>query len=260
MIEDFSFKGKSAKSMGVIMSDPWLFAGPAWKYEEIEIEGRNGSVFLPMNLKDTSREITCTLLDPSKKDEVISWLSGEGEFSVKGRRTTGRIFDQIDFRRIGWDKETFTVPLLLSPLWYPADEGWAELTGSILGTECKNNGNYESYPIIKVEFTGGSHDNRVIFYFNVRHAGSVQTDTVQITIDNRTAVAGFEFDTCYIDTRTGDVTFDIDIGKLSPFKAVSLPDSFYPAPPGATWTHGGYNRSGSDTVTTYLMNRSTFTG
>lgn len=255
MIEDFSFKGKSAKSMGVIMSDPFLFAGPSWNYEEISIEGRDGSLFVPLNIKDTTRDINCTLAKNADKDKILAWLTGVGEFVVKERKTTARIFDQIDFNRLGWDKESFTIPIIISPLWFPADENWVEVTS----TRIYNNGNYKSKPIIKITFTGGAYDNRLSFDLYTGNGSQSESNYYRVTNDYDTL--GFKASVLTIDTSNGDVTFNASNQSKNKYAMIlDMPAETFSVNPGSYLQVLNKYKTGSDSYKIEVLHKDTYLG
>lgn len=185
--ETFTFKGVDSDTMGVLMSTEWLDSIPARRYEKTEIEGRDGAYYRELGFSDVAMDIPCLLRDSSKKQAIKTWLSGEGLLVFNGKEKTARVFDQINFERVGFASEKFSIPFILEPYWYAEDSD----TYTSLGTITENSvvvtnlGNTNAYPRLRITPT---------------------TDTTVITINNGIAMRFFIID----KTKMKDTSLVID--------------------------------------------------
>lgn len=165
--ETFTFKGVNSDTMGVLMSTEWLDSIPARRFEKTEIEGRDGAYYRELGFSDVAMDIPCLLRDSSKKEALKTWLSGEGLLVFNGREKTARIYDQIDFDRVGFASEKFSIPFILEPYWYAQNSETYVSLGTISGSSVSvtNLGNVDAYPRLLITPT---------------------TDTTSITINGRT--------------------------------------------------------------------------
>lgn len=188
---DFIFKGKSAKDMGVIMTQEWEDARPPINYEEIEIDGRNGAIYTPLNFKDISKPIECILLNKSMIQEVSQWLQGSGNFEINGRQKESYIFDQIDFSRHGPFKNIFTIPFVFSPFWYTANDRYIQYTECVV-----NNGNHNSSPMIKITGSGIAKINiaDITLTITFDSSGQIEIDCLNKSEDKPKCISiGFDY-------------------------------------------------------------------
>jgi phage-related protein len=154
MIEYFEFAGKSSVVFGVVMAEKWTDAKPEQSYEETTIEGRDGAIITPAGFSMVKKEISCTLLNEKHQEGVMAWLRGEGVFKIGGRYRNAYIMDEIQYKRIGVKKLSFTLPLLMEPFWYYDDPYKQYKNGELI----ENAGNYTSVPLIKIT---GSGDGKI---------------------------------------------------------------------------------------------------
>lgn len=141
----FLFRGISSKDMSVVLEDDTpLLAAPDIQYDQTDIDGRDGSVYTELNLKDMSISLTLTLLNLKKQDEVKNWLRGAGILEYGGRCKEVRIFDGITYSKHGPFKYKFTVKMIASPHWY-IDDGYMRVIDFVT-----NEGNYNAKPVIRV--------------------------------------------------------------------------------------------------------------
>ena len=151
MSDEFIFNGISSSSMGVVMNQKWIDDVPEIRYEEIAIEGRDGSILVPLNYKTVSKEVACTLLNKNRHAEIQSWLRGKGKLVLGGRYRQAYIFNQLKFQKNGPFREDFTIPFLLDPFWYLDGDAYAAYTSTV-----NNDGNVDAAPLLKITGTGTS--------------------------------------------------------------------------------------------------------
>lgn len=151
MNETFYFNGISSADMGVVLADKWVDSIPAINYVQDDIDGRDGAIYTPLNLMDTTKTIRLNSRR-SNREEIQGWLRGSGIFRIGNRQRQAYLFEQTDFQEIGKIWDTFEITMILEPYWYPVEETWETLTGT--SVVITNNGNAPSTPKIRVSGTG----------------------------------------------------------------------------------------------------------
>lgn len=163
MIEPFYFNDISSMVMSVWLDDDIFDKTPDINYQEDNIEGLDGAIYTPLNLKPVVVTKTATLIDLSKMDAVKTWLRGEGVFEYKGKKRKCRIFSGLEMEYHGPFKRKFSVTFIFDPIWY-TDEGWKTLpliNASNSSGQIGNSGNYTAKPIILIRATAGPIDLKV---------------------------------------------------------------------------------------------------
>lgn len=149
--ETFTFKGINSSTMGVLMSDEWLDSIPGHIYDQIDIPGRDGAIYSETALKDITMDIPCVLRNSARKEALKAWLNGTGLLVINGREKLVHIYDQIDFSRIGFRSEKFSIPLIMEPYWHAAGsdtyETYTVTSGKIT---VMNEGNTWAAPRFKI--------------------------------------------------------------------------------------------------------------
>lgn len=141
----FKFKGISSKDMQVVIEEEEHFiARAAQRYEITEIEGKDGAIFDEMGYSYIERPILVQCLNINKIDDILAWLTGEGDFEYKGRITKARFYSELEPQRETCIRIIDTM-FIRDPFWYKAEDDYDEVSNSI-----QNNGNIESRPIIKL--------------------------------------------------------------------------------------------------------------
>ena len=151
--EAFRFKGRESTDYAVAAQSLLADGGKASpiRYDKIDIDGRDGAIYIPLGLADIEREIPCVLLDKAKEDAVREWLSGEGMLQVGERQKIIRILDGIEFHVLrGWKHEEFSLHVIEEPCWESIDE-WAAV---VSGGTISNPGTIESVPEIRISGAG----------------------------------------------------------------------------------------------------------
>ena len=118
----FKFKGISSNDMQVIVEEEEEFiARAAHKYEQIDVDGRDGAEFNELGYSVVERPIRVQCLNVDKVDEILAWLNGEGEFEYKGRKTIARFYSELEPKRSSWIRIIDTT-FIRDPFWYKANE------------------------------------------------------------------------------------------------------------------------------------------
>lgn len=142
----FKFKGISSTEMQVVVEEEELFIARApIRYEIIEIEGKDGAIFNELGYSYVERPILVQCLNIDKIDDILSWLTGEGELEYKGRKTIARFYTQLEPQRNACIRIIDTI-FIRNPFWYKVNDEYVTVTNSI-----NNEGNKDSRPIIRLE-------------------------------------------------------------------------------------------------------------
>lgn len=191
-MEKFKFNGRSSDVMGVLMTEEWQETKPEEDYEQISIEGKDGSIYTPLNYRDIQKNVQCVLLNKDRQQDVMQWLNGKGIFELNGRYKQAYIFQEITFEKRGPFKKQFEIPFILEPFWYKND-AYTEYTESVM-----NEGNIEAVPMIKLTGTGTVDltVNDVRFAVTFDDSGSIEIDCKEKVEDKPKCISiGFEYPT-----------------------------------------------------------------
>lgn len=143
----FKFKGKSSNEMGVIIEEEQLFlTKAAQKYESIDIDGCDGSIFNELGYSSVEISMNVQILKPDKLDEIFEWLNGGGNFEYNGRITTAYFYQEIEVQRLVSIKSA-NVTFVRSPFWKNKDQTFITISNNSIN----NSGNVISKPIIRLE-------------------------------------------------------------------------------------------------------------
>lgn len=195
----FKFKGISSSEMKVIVEEEDnLIAKASHKYEQIDIDGMNGSIYNELGYSDVERSLKIYVMDISKIDDILSWLNGEGILEYKNRISKAFFYSTIEPQRSSSIK-TIDFSFIRSPFWYDVNDHFVTVSdGNIY-----NYGNVYSTPIIKLEKnTSDSVDitvNEVRFIYNFDEDNKVEIDCEELNatcdgiLKNRNLEIGFEF-------------------------------------------------------------------
>lgn len=192
MSEVFIFKGIASSEIGVVMNEKWIDCLPEQAYEEIEVEGRDGAILTPLNYKLVSKDVSCTLLNKDRLNEVLAWLHGSGTLELNGKYRKAAILDGIEFTKHGMQRLDFNIPFLMDPFWYKEDE-YKTVTTSVT-----NDGNIDAVPLIKVSGSGNASltVNEIVIGLDFSIASPIVIDCLEKTEDFPKAVnIGFSYPT-----------------------------------------------------------------
>lgn len=215
----FKFNGISSDEMMVIVEEEDLILGRAkQRFETLEIEGRDGSIYDDLGFSDIERTIKLQLLDNTKKDNIFSWLIGIGVLEYKNRVTTVRFNSELIAERMA-SINIIDCNFIRSPFWYRKDDEFIIVTNNV-----KNEGNIYSKPIIRLEKNiqntidveiGGV---RFIYNFDEDNYVEIDCDNKNALMDdllrNRQLKIGYDFPKLDIDDNriiiySGDATIKI---------------------------------------------------
>lgn len=195
----FKFKGISSNEMKVIVEEEDnLIAKASLKYEQIDVDGMNGSIYNELGYSDVERSLKIYVMDISKIDDILSWLNGEGILEYKNRISKAFFYSTIEPQRASSIK-TIDFSFIRSPFWYDVNDQFVTVSDENI----YNYGNVYSMPIIKLEKnTSDSVDitvNDVRFIYNFDEDNKVEIDCEEMNatcdgiLKNRNLEIDFEF-------------------------------------------------------------------
>lgn len=180
----FKFKGITSTSMQVIIEEEEHFIARApLRYEVTEIEGKDGAVFDELGYSYIERPILVQCLNVNKIDDILAWLTGEGEFEYKNRKTIARFYSTLEPKRQACIR-TIDTTFIRNPFWYKVNEEYSTVTNSVT-----NEGNIASRPIIKLE--KGTTPSSEITIGGVRFKYTFDTNDTYVEIDCEEKIATF---------------------------------------------------------------------
>ncbi len=191
-MEYFTFKGKSSATLGVLMSDEWVYAKAAQRYDTTEIDGRDGAILTPTGFSLVERDVDCTLLNRKRLNDVMAWLNGSGTLEFEGRYRKAYIYDEIDYTNLGVNRSSFSIPFIMEPFWYRED-GYALYEN---GSSVENNGNYDAVPLLQIT---GKGDGTVtlggvtIQVYDLEESETLEIDCLEMS-ENLPARVGIGFE------------------------------------------------------------------
>lgn len=143
----FVFKGISSKDMEVIVEEEKHFIAKAsQRYNQIDIEGRNGAEFEELGYSTINRPIKVQILNSEKIDKILVWLDGVGDFIYNNRKTMARFYNEVEPIRTA----TILVAefsFIRNPFWNKAKEDFIVANDGII----YNDGTIYSEPIVKLD-------------------------------------------------------------------------------------------------------------
>lgn len=181
---DFTYKGTTAASLGVIVNRMNWFVKPSRSVDTNRIQGRDGAIVTDDSYNPISIETRITLTALTNVDAISAWLTGNGVLSFSG--DTGKyrnayVVDEVKFTQSGsvWEASfEFYCP---DPYRYVTSE--ATVTKTTFPASYTNAGTVVAKPLLKVTGTG----------------------TVSVTIGANTMSVILDTAYVYIDTDAMDV-------------------------------------------------------
>lgn len=154
----FIYKGRNSKSFNsLIVQELPPITKPPVKYNSTTIDGLDGDIIEVLGYKSYNKEISIGIKNISEIDEIIEWLTGNGELILSNEEDkyyNAQIIEQIDFERLVRFR-TAKIKFHIQPYKYSASEGIkTEETSSKKELVITNNGNTISKPIITLTGSG----------------------------------------------------------------------------------------------------------
>lgn len=152
---DFTYKGTTASSYGIIVNRLNWFIKPVRKVDAVRIQGRDGSTVIDDSYEPFVIPCKITLTSLTNIDAITAWLTGNGVLSFSG--DTGKyrnvyITESVEFTPSGsvWEAN---IDFYCADVYrYVASE--ATVTKSSFPATYTNSGTIASKPLLKVTGTG----------------------------------------------------------------------------------------------------------
>lgn len=152
---DFTYKGTTASSYGIIVNRLNWFIKPVRKVDAVRIQGRDGSTVIDDSYEPFVIPCKITLTSLTNIDAITAWLTGNGVLSFSG--DTGKyrnvyIKESVEFVPSGsvWEAN---IDFYCADVYrYVASE--ATVTKSSFPATYTNSGTIASKPLLKVTGTG----------------------------------------------------------------------------------------------------------
>ena len=151
----FSFKGVSSDSFtGLIVSELPPVTIPPQRFEQIEIDGKDGDIINLLGRGAYDKEILLGLSHGYDLNAIASWLSGSGNLILSNepdKYYEACILEQVDFSRLVRFK-TATVRFHVQPYKYPVSETRVDVrpVASTYTLTLNNLGNAEALPYMTI--------------------------------------------------------------------------------------------------------------
>lgn len=174
----FIFNGKSSNELNLYCEDEQFLGISPSIYEEMSIDGKDGSDLNFINYQNYEKNITLYLRDPSKIDEVKCFLRGKGTFIYNNRKTLAYFLDEIDIDSLFDKAFKIKTKFVRHPFWYKIDEEYTKVNKEII-----NEGNIYCRPFIKLVGTGNIDlsINNVRFTYHFDEDNEVEIDCNEMT-------------------------------------------------------------------------------
>lgn len=156
----FSFKGKTNDEMGVLIAEYANYQHPQKRINKIEVEGRDGVLYEDLNsYENYSLTFSCAVDNVNNsvdKNEILKWLSGEGDLILSIEPTKvykAKIINAIPLSSVIWLFNDFTVTFEVEPFKNNCNSvsDIVEITKPV---KLYNKGDVKSLPIIDIYGTG----------------------------------------------------------------------------------------------------------
>ena len=156
MIPFFIFNGINSKDRGIIVNSLPSISKPEKRYEEIDVPGRNGKLYIDQKSYEAfSYEITCTMMPDSNMRVLSSWLNGEGELILStelDKFYKAIVKDQIDYEQVYRVCNQFKIHFEIQPIALSVKEKVLFLTEETM-IDIQDS-TYNTSPYIKLEGSG----------------------------------------------------------------------------------------------------------
>lgn len=139
--------GLSEKDLGIVIAEPSAILGRApLRFEEIEIEGADGTRIETLGYQNSLKSWVIQIVDLSKIDLILSTFTGRQRIDYKGRYAWCTFLEGFNLERMVF-LQRGTINFSRDPFWI-IDEDFESIY--------KNDGNVVSKPIIKLSKTTSS--------------------------------------------------------------------------------------------------------
>lgn len=175
----FKFKDITNKAMSILPIEENFHTRATKRYNEIQVEGRDGSIFEETGYNNVVSSLELQVLDINRRDEILEWLSGSGDLEYNGRIAKIAIYDEVSIVR----SESIYMAIvnyIRSPFWYTAKDQYIVAKDNI-----HNLGNVYSEPLLLIK--GKAGEKADITIGNIRFQYAFDSDeVVEIDCEEKT--------------------------------------------------------------------------
>lgn len=152
---DFTYKGTTASSLGVILNSLEWFKKPNRRVDQLSINGKDGATVVDNAYGALSLRCRITMTSTTNMSSVLAWLTGNGVLSFSedsGKYRNAYVLDEVEFRRRGSIWEASFDFFCADPYRYVASE--ANVTKTTFPASYTNAGTVIAKPLWKVTGSG----------------------------------------------------------------------------------------------------------
>lgn len=149
-----TFKGVQASVHNVVVNKLPPFKRATQRINTIKINGKDGVETQELGYDGYVLPVVITLMDITKINDVIAWLSGEGQLINSDdptRYVIASVYNEVSYERLSTLKQAKVEFLVKDPFRYLLSESNATLTSA---GNVTNSGTYKSLPLIKLTGSG----------------------------------------------------------------------------------------------------------
>ncbi len=153
-MSDFTFKGISASSLGVVLQTMPPITKAPMRYEKVNVDGRDGSVLIPKGYDSYPKPLYIGVKDVSRIDDIIAWLNGSGKLTIsneEGKYYDATVLEQTDFTSLRKFREANAI-FEIQPYKYAVANAPLTFTSTL---EVNNDGNVPCLPKLTITGTSG---------------------------------------------------------------------------------------------------------
>lgn len=201
----FKFNNINSKDMSVFCKEEDFKGRAARVYEEVSIEGRDGSQFETLGYQNYEKSIEMYLRNPDKLDDVLMWLNGHGILEYDDRVTKCWFLSELSTEDMMSKAVKIKTKMIRYPFWFKKDDEYIEVHDEII-----NEGNVYAKPLIKLTGSGeidlSINDIRFIYTFDEDNEVIIDceemTETYENIIKSRNMQIGFEYPVLFPGTNS----------------------------------------------------------
>lgn len=193
----FCIDGVSNEQIGVVAEEENFISRAPIFFEEIMIEGKDGSDFTEKNYSNVIGSLVLYLIRKENLDTVKSVFSGTKELTYQNRITKIRFYEVNEISRYGTTK-ALALNFIRDPFWYKSNDTFVKIENEVI-----NEGSVFSKPLIKLVGTTNSDIDitiagiRFIYHFDEDNEVIIDCETQEETFDgiskSKNIEIGFEY-------------------------------------------------------------------
>lgn len=210
----FKFNGINSKDMSVFCKEEDFKGRAARMYEEVSIEGRDGSQFETIGYHNYETSLEMYVRNPSKLDDVLAWLNGQGVLEYDDRITNCWFLSELSTEDMMSKAIKIKTKMIRQPFWFKKDDEYVEVQNQIV-----NEGNVYAKPLIKLQGSGtvelSVNDVRFIYTFDEDDEVVIDCDEMTETYENIIKSKNMQIGFKYPVLKPGINTITVHSGTVS---------------------------------------------